>query len=374
VETVKPTITIGVDPEIILIDTQAGRYCSAHGLVPGTKEAPHPLNKGAVQLDGAAVEYNITPAATSMEFIENNTEVMRQIREMIPKHYEFTFEPSVKFDKFYFDKLVPEDVKVLGCSPDFNAFTKKINPPPKAKAGFETMRTCSGHIHIGWTKDANPSDPSHMFDCEHVIKALEGTVGHFLKLWDKDTDRANLYGKPGAFRYKPYGVEWRTPSNAWLKHPEIWGWLFDAVKHVVEELMADRCALPGGKHLIGVTITGKNAKQKNIQAHVNKYLPNFPVMPTLAGTKTEEEIIADPDTFSDGTPIPLVGSCVAKAKKSSIKVPIAKRLSPTSTTTTFDINLDIPGHGQEDLPLPAYLTTGEQYVHPSKDYGLDDDF
>ena len=37
-------------------------------------------------------------------------------------------------------------------------------------------------------------------------------------LYDADTERRKLYGKAGAMRYKPYGVEYRTLSNAWLKN------------------------------------------------------------------------------------------------------------------------------------------------------------
>jgi hypothetical protein len=47
----------------------------------------------------------------------------------------------------------------------------------------------------------------------------------FLGLWsvinDPDTRRRQLYGKAGAIRFKPYGIEYRTLSNFWLADPKL---------------------------------------------------------------------------------------------------------------------------------------------------------
>lgn len=367
-ETAKLKIKIGVDPEIFLVDTEVGRYCSAHGLVPGSKDAPHPLEKGACQLDGAAVEYNIKPAETSLEFVQNNTEVMQQLRKIIPQKYDFVFKPSIRFDEYYFDKFVPDDVKVLGCDPDFNVYTKSMNPPPKAKG---SMRTGSGHIHIGWTEGKDINDPSHKYDCELVVKALEQTVGLFFKFWDDDKERSSLYGKPGAFRYKPYGVEWRSPSNAWLNHPELWPWLFDACVAVVESVHADEFSVSfvKGQHYTSEGLCYPTPLFKNADTalkHVKKLIPKFPDYPIK---KEDKEQVKKDETiiyFSDGTPVPLTN------KNSNSKHATAKRLAPTSSTTSFDINLDLPGVGQSDLPIPDYLLKGEQDINYSKGYGVSD--
>jgi hypothetical protein len=51
-----------------------------------------------------------------------------------------------------------------------------------------------------------------------VVRVLDTLLLPLLLKQDKDVLRSTLYGKPGAMRIKPYGVEWRTPSNVWLNN------------------------------------------------------------------------------------------------------------------------------------------------------------
>ena len=43
---------------------------------------------------------------------------------------------------------------------------------------------------------------------------------------DKDNKRRELYGKAGAYRNKPYGVEYRTLSNFWLTSSKLMQWVY----------------------------------------------------------------------------------------------------------------------------------------------------
>jgi len=94
----KMEILIGADPELFV--SLGGKLVSAHNLIPGTKMAPHPVNNGAVQVDGMALEININPASTSKEFCKNILSVLKQLKEMIPS-YEFVIEPAVHFEERY---------------------------------------------------------------------------------------------------------------------------------------------------------------------------------------------------------------------------------------------------------------------------------
>jgi len=50
-------------------------------------------------------------------------------------------------------------------------------------------------------------------------------VGNTLVLLDRDESnitRRKNYGRAGEYRPKPYGLEYRVPSNFWLKHYVLW--------------------------------------------------------------------------------------------------------------------------------------------------------
>jgi len=204
--------TIGCDPEFFLIDTVNGAYRSAHDLVPGTKEQPHILKHGAVQVDGTAVEFNTDPASSEDEFVHNVKEVMEQVRAMIPERYMFHLAPYVQYQKAYFSKL-PRQAIELGCNPDYSAYTFDKNPSPNAE---QTIRTASGHVHIGWARVTDEVDRDHLLLCGRLARNLDVTLGIPSLEWDRDPIRRQLYGKAGAYRPKPYGIEYRTLSNAWL--------------------------------------------------------------------------------------------------------------------------------------------------------------
>lgn len=209
-------VLIGCDPELFIVNEE-GRPRSAHGLVPGTKAAPHKVPKGAIQVDGMALEFNIDPAKTEDEFVENIKTVMQELRNACPTEYKFYVKPSVRFHHAILKKA-PDEAKELGCEPDFNAYTLEENPKPNAET---TLRTASGHIHIGLEDDADVTSEEHRIKYATLAKHLDLFLGVRSLEWDKDKKRRELYGKAGAIRYKPYGVEYRVLSNQWLEKEEL---------------------------------------------------------------------------------------------------------------------------------------------------------
>lgn len=223
-------VTLGCDPEIFIKNTKTGKVVTGEGLVPGTKKKPYKVKKGAVQLDGLALEFNIEPANTEQEWVTNITTVLGECKTFLPKDHEFAFLPSVKFEKKYFEMLSKES-KELGCDPDYNARTGERNNVPNDPG---CMRTASGHVHVGFAKVQDPFDPSHFWDCSMLVKRFDKYFENFFPLWDKDYERQRMYGSPGSFRPKTYGVEYRVPSCAWVKYPELWSWMYQSFQFVVD--------------------------------------------------------------------------------------------------------------------------------------------
>jgi hypothetical protein len=222
-------IKLGCDPEFFL-KNKRGSYRSAHDLVPGNKREPHKLNKGAIQADGTAVEFNIDAAETPEEFATNIKTVLEEVRKIVPEEYKFQFKPSINYNSEYF-KEVPEGAKELGCDPDFNAWKLgEQNPRPVPNDGH---RTASGHIHIGWTSGADVSDPAHLEDCMLVTRRMDYLLRPISVAWETQDDvaRRKLYGDWGTFRPKPYGVEYRVLGNTWLRYPNLWPWLFQMFEY-----------------------------------------------------------------------------------------------------------------------------------------------
>lgn len=109
-----------------------------------------------------------------------------------------------------------------GCDPDWNCWTGE----EYQKLDYSSrLRTCGGHIHVGkkWSyggifrKRAHPDDykvdPHYK---ESLAKTLDFYLGTMVAYLEPKNKRRSLYGREGAFRFKPYGVELRTPSNYWI--------------------------------------------------------------------------------------------------------------------------------------------------------------
>ena len=229
---------IGADPEVF-VTNKSNQFVSAFNMVPGDKANPYPVPFGAVQVDGMALEFNIEPASTREEFIHNVSAVYGTLKQMVPE-YNLHHVPVADFDPAYFETCDPSS-KVLGCDPDFNAYTGLPNDPPQ---GDRPFRTASGHVHIGWTSGVDPQDPEHFADCRAVVKQLDWALGIPSQAYDKDVRRREMYGQLGAFRPKSYGVEYRVLSNAWLASKSLMGWVFDATQKAVTDLENGNRYLP----------------------------------------------------------------------------------------------------------------------------------
>lgn len=210
--------TFGCDPELFVVD-DTGKFVCADGLIPGTKSDPYPVECGAVQVDGMAAEFNTNPASTFEEFDNNIVTVLRQLKAMLPKGYSLSPVPSAVFDEDVWG-AAPDQAKMLGCSPDFNAWTGSVNPPPNDPDN-PRLRTASGHLHIGWTSGADVHNPQHINHGHDLTKQLDWYLGAWSLQKDTDATRRRLYGKAGSCRIKDYGVEYRVLSNFWLGSKDL---------------------------------------------------------------------------------------------------------------------------------------------------------
>lgn len=222
---------VGADPEVFA--KRGGVYVSAHNLIPGTKDRPHPVPSGAVQVDGMALEFNIDPADSEDEFVYNIQEVLAHLRGMVPD-YEVVADPVARFTKEYMDAQ-PEESLELGCNDDWNAWSGEVNEVPDQENSF---RTGAGHVHLGWTEGADGE--AHLGMCTEFVKQSDFYLGLPSVLYDDDTARREMYGKAGAFRPKSYGVEYRVLSNKWLVNEQLTRWVFKASQNCFDSMRGEK--------------------------------------------------------------------------------------------------------------------------------------
>lgn len=127
------------------------------------------------------------------------------------------------------------------CSPDFNAYTKYINEKPWCEDA--TMRSAGAHVHLGFDDIEVPyNGDEELYNYEpdtqrcEIVKALDLFLSIPLVLMEPDSRRKELYGKAGAFRPKPYGLEYRTTSNYYLSSPDLMKWAYNSTTSAIDFL------------------------------------------------------------------------------------------------------------------------------------------
>ncbi len=213
----KSNVLIGNDVEFIL--TKGGVPFSAIGLVGGSKKFPSKCNLGALQEDNVLAEINIHPATTPEQWENNITEVVKELqRRVSPDDVSISTLASAMYGE---DQLSTPEAQEFGCDPDMCAWEKRVNKFVRLTGKLKNLRSAGGHVHIGIP---------NLTDIEkfNLIKVMDTFIGLQTVILDTDKQRKKLYGKAGAMRFKPYGVEWRVPSNFWAHTPEMRKWMFDS--------------------------------------------------------------------------------------------------------------------------------------------------
>ena len=220
-------VSLGADPEFFLLDTTSNTIVSAEGLIGGTKDQPIPISENghAIQEDNVMAEFNIPPCIDAKTFNRELKFVIDSINDRLPGHLVPCIKPSNEFDE---SVLTSEQAKMFGCDPDYNVWEMRENKAPEAST---TLRTCGGHIHVGYADHT-------MEDSEFIIQAMDLFLGVPSIIMDTDTRRREMYGKAGSFRFKDYGVEYRTLSNFWIATENLRKWAFNNTMKAIEWLNA----------------------------------------------------------------------------------------------------------------------------------------
>lgn len=220
-------ISLGSDPEAF-IKTPSGGYLPSIGLIGGSKDDPLPLENGFyIQEDNVMVEWNIPPSTSKDEFVSNMLKGIELVKGIIPLGCTLEIDPSAVF--------IPEQLKSrkameFGCAPDRDAYKDGDEVTPITLSSKSTSRYAGGHLHLGLESSEKHTLP----ELNALIKSLDLFLAIPSLLIDKDDERRDYYGKLGKFRVKPYGVEYRTLSNYWIKDTNTVEKVYENVHKAVE--------------------------------------------------------------------------------------------------------------------------------------------
>jgi len=232
-------VSIGADPEFFLRSVTSGELVPAIGLLGGTKERPLQIDGLAdgcmMQEDNVMAEFNIPPCPSANNFTAYTEAVINSIIPHASMRYGSALEPvkqcSVVFPN---TMLTTPQSMMFGCDPSFDAYTQGsvlAAPAPQELVYKATgqWRFAAGHLHIGYDNKAVPHWVAAMFADLYI--GLPALV-HF----DTQGERRKWYGKPGNYRPKPYGIEYRTVGNGWLWDPVLCALMFDCASNLARFL------------------------------------------------------------------------------------------------------------------------------------------
>lgn len=214
-------IKFATDAELFVRDAKTGLLTSVAGLLGADKYNKRILTDDVrVQEDNVLLEFDINPHTEQEMFVHNIKSAMDLSRleaakldfEVVDRVCSHIYSMA-ELEKFH------KDAFVFGCDPDFNALNGTMNAKPQARN--PGLRTAGAHVHIGYS-DLRPVT---MQDQQVLGVMCDYFLGLPSLLLDSGEDamrRRELYGKAGAVRFKPYGIEYRTLSNFWV---------FDEVNH-----------------------------------------------------------------------------------------------------------------------------------------------
>lgn len=220
--------TIGTDSEVAIHDGKT--YRSIIGMIKGSKHNPVLTPFGNIQEDNVFAEFAINPVDSEGEFVKLINAAKTHLEGLLnPNGFDIHINSCIELPDF---ELQNPDVWEFGCEPDYNAYTGRQNPRPENPGN---RRVAGGHIHVGHPEAMRDKNKRWLIKYMDLYLGLPSVV---LDDTEESRMRRIFYGKAGSFRPKPYGVEYRTLSNFWIRDEELMRWAYRQTAKAVQAFEA----------------------------------------------------------------------------------------------------------------------------------------
>jgi hypothetical protein len=223
-------ITWGSDPEGFF--KRDGRIVGSEKLLP--EAGLNIYTKGKLVRDG--IQFELNPSAGALRDLAGNIGALLTEANKLAKSAgaELCFDGLVEVSREELNSLAPTS-QVLGCQPSMNVYgAAPINADPKEYL----KRSSGGHLHLGFY-DLNAHN-----NRVNAVPLFDIFVGNTAVLLDRDpgaAERRLNYGRAGECRMPNYGLEYRTPSNFWLRDYSLMSLVF-GMANVAATIMLDYSA------------------------------------------------------------------------------------------------------------------------------------
>lgn len=236
-------ISVGQDCEAAIYDKKKERIVSAIPILKKGKEEKIDLGDGYYfYFDNCNLEMNIPPAYSNEEFVYNNVTVIDRMKKYLGNRYDIAIVASHNYTE---QECNHDHAKMAGCMPEFLARPEPEMRTPPDLSGT-TLRAMAGHIHC-WLKDYTKYQQEHFllepYSKINVVRNMDIFVGLSTVLLDQAPEsrvRKQQYGVLSSHRPTEGGIEYRTPSNFWLKSRELMSLMFDLTQFSVDVTIENR--------------------------------------------------------------------------------------------------------------------------------------
>jgi hypothetical protein len=207
-------VHFGCDPEFFF--RKDGKIIGSEKILPlNGLDASNTWNKNTkIVRDGIQAEMN-PYQSHCRELLRGNIEASFITLNKLLKEkpgVSLDFSQNVDITQEEMDSLSHQS-KVFGCNPSRNLYDKNAIIPVKDPSKF-LSRCAGGHIHLG------------NLECKakELIPILDILVGNTCVMIDRDEsniERRKVYGRAGEYRDHDKHVEYRTPSNFWMRSYQL---------------------------------------------------------------------------------------------------------------------------------------------------------
>jgi len=221
------SLLFGTEAEFFLQDSE-GKIVPASRYIPGTKAQPHRLVNGVCHPDGLSLEVGCPPADTPEGMLANLFKVIQEVTDLYLTPNGITISNRMEVRVSDVEGATVEDLE-FGCGTEYDRNQPDLMYKQRDLVASRDKRYSGFHIHLGYTEGQEDNYFSYSDSCD-LVRALD----HLVERHSLHTTaaRSQQYGGMGAFRVKPYGIEYRCMDCSVIVNPSKFNRLITMLKEI----------------------------------------------------------------------------------------------------------------------------------------------